>query len=124
MYLVTAQVTTFAFCRRAPKSTDHRAQMTSENHHCVCSQLRLQQAGRLPPTTQRKSKIDRNTRPKHITKEYLTKGDAATHGSAKFTRLCDTVAQNYAFTFKFPIQNDHSFDYLCKISNHMFILFQ
>ena len=43
----------FRFPPFPPKNTDHGAQMigsdTSENHHRVCSHLRLQQASRAPP---------------------------------------------------------------------------
>ena len=37
----------------------------------VCSQLKMQQTSRAPPTTLRKSKIDTNTRSRHLPKEYL-----------------------------------------------------
>ena len=44
------------------------------------SQLRLQQASRAPPTRQRKSKIDTNTRSRHITKRSSVEQHATVSG--------------------------------------------
>ena len=86
-----------------PRILSQKVTWTADTKQCV---WRLQQI------TQRKSRIDTNTRSRHTPKRFLlSKKKRRCH-----TCFCNTVAHIYDRPQKFQIQNDHDFNDIYRIT--------